>query len=131
MKISRAIFAFLLLFITCFGLNADEIGLVFVPNTPTAVTTKTTRVYYMKFTNTTGGAVTVTVSDRSTNCNSGACDIWTAVSIPANTTITEASNGVLMNGGITWSASAANSITGWMYYYAGAPGQATARGGAN
>lgn len=90
-----------------------EVGLTNVPSTATKVVGQTVHVQQMTLVNTTGSAVTVTVADLSTNCNSATCTVFSA-SIPANTTYTVALGGVRANGGLTWVASTANAVSGWI-----------------
>lgn len=78
-------------------------------NTPTVVF-----VDHINLTNTSAGAVTVTVTDSSTNCNGTACVILSAFSIGANSTSTMHFNGAPMSGGIKWSASVANVVNASM-----------------
>lgn len=84
----------------------------FVPAVATDFTTKTAVVDMFTFSNKTGAAATVTVKDRSTNCNAAACEFLTTVSIAANSvTVVYMSGGVTFTNGINWQASAANTIT--------------------
>ena len=87
-------------------------GPVFMPLAATDVWTATTHLDFILLANTTGGAVTVTIKDKSTNCNGGACTIFPATSIPANSTwIPEMRGGIPMIGGVNVQASSANAIT--------------------
>ena len=93
---------------------------VVVPNSSTRVVAISSaayvRVNQVNFTNITGGAITVTFTDGSTNCNGGACNLLpttTPLSIASGTTYTINLNGQPAVGGVFWSASAANSIHGW------------------
>lgn len=82
-----------------------------VPSSATDFTTKTADVDMLTFSNITGGAVTVTVKDRTTNCNAAACAFMQTVSIAANSVhVVYVSGGVRFTNGINWQASAANSI---------------------
>ena len=99
-----------------FPLAAADQNLGYIPNTETAVVTSTVRLYDFIFANTSGGAVTITIKDRTTNCSGGGCAIFTAVSIAANTTYTDSFRGVRMQSGFTWQASSASAVTGWISY---------------
>jgi hypothetical protein len=83
-----------------------------VPDSSTAVISQTTYLISMVLANTTASAVSVTVVDQSTNCNSGACQIFPAVSIAANTVYVIDLKGIPAVGGVKWSASSANAIHG-------------------
>lgn len=87
----------------------------FVPNTLTAVTNKTIDVDLIWLSNNTASAVTVTLQDQSTNCNSGACNVLPTVSIQANTAyILSISGSVRFLNGIKWQASSSNAIVGYV-----------------
>lgn len=88
----------------------------YIPNSATAVTTSTVRIYTLYLANNTAGALTVTILDRSTNCNSAGCPLWPTVSIAANSVYTAQLSGVPATTGFTWQASAANSVMGWISY---------------
>ena len=98
-------------------LCATELGPRYVPNSTTTVTTDTVRLYNLHLANTTAGAVTVIIKDRSTNCNSAACELWPTVSIAADTVYTTNLQGLAANSGFTWEASSANAVVGWITYY--------------
>lgn len=68
----------------------------------------------MVFSNTSASPVTVTVTDNSTLCNSGPCTIFPTVNIAANTTYTVPLYGILAKGGVKWSASSVNAVSGFM-----------------
>ncbi len=107
---------FLLVFAPAFILAQSppwEVGLTNVPAATTVVVSQTVHVQQMTLVNTTGSAVTVTVLDRSTNCNGAACTVF-AASIAANTVYTVPLGGVRAQGGVTWVASTANAVSGWM-----------------
>lgn len=86
-----------------------QTGIVTLPSSATALTTKDTYVKHINFCNTTGGAVTVTVSDTQSPVKY----LLNAKSIAANDTYTlSASDGdyfVCLNG-LKWNASAGSSI---------------------
>jgi len=100
------------------------VGTIALPGTATAVAipnnantgTQPTVVFvdHINMTNTSGSAVTVTVTDNSTNCNGGACVILSAFSVAANSVSTMHFNGAPMSGGIKWSASTANVVNASM-----------------
>ena len=92
-----------------------ESGPAYVPDSSADVTTVTSWVDMLTLTNKTAAAVTVTITDASTNCGAGVCDFMTAVSIAANTTyVVEMRGGRKFPSGIKWSASVASSIIGYM-----------------
>jgi hypothetical protein len=92
-----------------------EVGLITVPSSTTTVFSFTVRVDRMYFSNRTGSAVTVTVTDGSTNCTgSSACQLFPAVSIAANSTYAVDLGGVTAQLGVKWSASSANAVDGWI-----------------
>ena len=62
--------------------------------------------------NISAAAVTVTITDGSTNCNGGPCTLFAPATIQANQVYTIPLNGAPANGGISWSASAANAVHG-------------------
>jgi hypothetical protein len=83
----------------------------YMPNSTTDVWTSTTHIDSIFLHNTSGGAVTVTIADKSTDCNSGVCNILTATSIAAGQTWTMSMpGGIRLRSGVTVAASAANSI---------------------
>jgi len=92
------------------------VGPTFIPNSTTVIVAKDVKIGKIVLSNTTAGALTVTISDRSTSCNGGACQIWPAISIAANTVYTADLGGTFMQSGISWSASAANSVIGAVNY---------------
>jgi hypothetical protein len=94
------------------GTTNYEAGLQNLPNSSTSLTATTTCVLLVSFTNTTAGAVTVTMQDQTTNCNSGPCLMLSAFSIPANSNLLLPLYGTKFVSGIKWQASATNSITG-------------------
>jgi len=93
------------------GTTNYEAGLQNLPNSSTQLTATTTCVLLVSFTNTTAGAVTVTMQDQTTACNSAPCQVLTAFSIPANSNLLMPLYGMKFTSGIKWNASAANSIT--------------------
>lgn len=86
-------------------------GPQFMPSASTDVTSKNAFVDMISLSNVSGGAVTARVSDKSTNCNSGVCDIIPTVSLAANTVyIAELKGGLPFVGGINVQAGSANAI---------------------
>jgi hypothetical protein len=88
-----------------FSDNFDS-GCVFLPSTPTALTTKTVLMLGLHFNNTKNAAHTITFTNAAGN------DYLTSFSLPANSTY-DFPCGVkgFPVVGITWSADAANSVT--------------------
>ncbi len=87
-------------------------GLQTVPNVATDLTTTDSVIFQITLANITAGAVTFTVKDKAGSPKS----LLEAVSIAANTSYVIAfPEGVWMTGGITWSASAANSLNAEIY----------------
>ena len=86
-------------------------GLRYMPASTTDVWTSTTHIDSIFLHNTSGGAVTVTIADKSTDCNSGVCNLLTTTSIAAGQTWTMSMpGGIRLRSGVTVAASAANSI---------------------
>lgn len=88
----------------------------FVPATATDVVARDVNVMRINLSNTTGSAVTVTITDKSTNCGGSACQIWPAITISANTVYMVDVGGEQFVGGIRWSASASNAVVGSIRY---------------
>jgi hypothetical protein len=83
----------------------------YMENSSTDFTTKNTWVDLLVLANKSGSAVTVRISDKSTQCNSGVCDVIPTVSIAANTVyVVPAAGGLYFKGGINWAASSANAV---------------------
>lgn len=73
-----------------------------VPSTPTNLTSTDTWVFQLVVSNTTAGALTLTISDRA----SSPLAIFTTVSIAANSVqIYNFQEGIKFKSGLTWSAS--------------------------
>lgn len=89
-----------------------EATMQYVPSSTTNLFTSTTLVGRVHLANKSGGAVTVTLKDRSTNCGGAACEFWPAVSIAANTVYSYDLGSVRAVSGVQWSASAANAVVG-------------------
>jgi len=97
-------------------------GTTVVPNAATAIVVpktpggsaapNTVFVEMVVLANISASAVTVTITDRSTNCNGGPCTLFAPATIQANQVYTIPLNGAPANGGISWSASAANAVHG-------------------
>ena len=83
------------------NLSVVEIKPVALPTSAGVAVTATTWLDMVTLTNTTGGALTVTISDRQTS----PVVILPTVSIPANTLIVVQFGGTRMDGGFTWVAS--------------------------
>lgn len=99
-------------------LQATTTNPAYIPNSTSVVTTRDATLKKLILSNVTAGAITVTISDRSTRCNSAACQIWPAVSIAANTVyvVDLGNSGVYCESGFSWSASGANSVIGIAEY---------------
>ncbi len=89
---------------------------VAVPTSATAVVSTNVRLDRAQFTNTTAGALTITITDQSTNCGGSPCDLFKTVSIAANTVYQIDFHGVPAPGGFKWSASN-TGINGWVSWY--------------
>lgn len=95
--------------------NNWQYGLATLPSSASTVIAQTTFLQKGWFANRSGAAVTVTITDKTTACTgSSACQVWPTVSIPANTAQKVDFGGVASNGGVSWSASAANAVDGWI-----------------
>ncbi len=125
-----------LVLVACAGLNAQApsgyypatpyvswyIGTSVVPSTPTQVAVpktpggqpapKTVFVEMVVLANVSASSVTVSITDGSTNCGGGPCTLFPPATIQSNQVYTIALNGVPANGGLIWSASAANAVHG-------------------
>ena len=78
-----------------------------VPTSTADVVTGDVRVNVITLTNTTGSAITVTVSDKQTS----PLDFLTAVSVAANSTyVVEIPDMRLFPGGVSWSASGSGMV---------------------
>lgn len=91
---------------------------VMVPSSTTtmlATPGKVLKIHAMVLRNITNASATVTITDIGSDCNGSPCYITPgALTIPANTIYTVVLNGEPAVGGISWSASAANAIVGWI-----------------
>lgn len=87
---------------------------VFVPNTPTAITTQDSLAGHLHLANVTGSTVLVTITDNSTNCNGSACQPWPTIPIAGNTVYDTDFGGMLFTGGIKWSANTQNAVDGYL-----------------
>jgi hypothetical protein len=65
-----------------------------------------------EFVNTTAGALTITITDNSTNCSGSVCTLF-AASIAANTTYTVSFSGLRANQGVLWQASG-SGVVAWL-----------------
>lgn len=91
-------------------------GVSVIPNTSTAVPNAGAGVVELDkgwFSNSTGSTVTLSIGDGTTNCNGAACQVFPAVSVAANSVVS-VDFGRLPVSGVTWSASAANSLQGYI-----------------
>ena len=96
------------------------VGAAVVPNTPTAVAVPKTLggaaapytvfVEMVVLVNVSASPVTVSITDGSTNCNGGQCTLFPPATIQSNQVYTIPLNGAPANGGIIWTASAANAV---------------------
>lgn len=126
----------LLALVACIGLSAQSpsgyfpvnpyiswyYGTAVVPNAATAVAVpktpngaappKTVFVEMVILANISASPVTVTITDGSTNCNAGPCTLFPPATIQSNQVYTISLNGAPANGGIIWTASAANAVHG-------------------
>ena len=65
--------------------------------------------------NISNASVTVTITDNGSNCNSAPCAVTTpSITIAANTSYTIGLGGQPAAGGVSWSASTANAVEGWI-----------------
>lgn len=123
MSRSLAILAAFLLSSVCFAQTAtpypqpgqtwqQPLGLV--PNSSTAITIADSLLGQLHLANKTGSAVTVTLTDNSTNCGGSACQFWPVISIAANTVYENNFGGLLCTGGVIWSSNTANAVVGWV-----------------
>lgn len=95
-------------------------GTVIVPAAATPVTVpkmpsgapapKTVFVEMVVLANISASPVTVTITDGSTNCSGGPCTLFAPATIQANQVYTIPLNGAPANGGLIWTASAANAV---------------------
>lgn len=86
----------------------------FVPASSTAVVNTTVLVNTLYLANASGSSVTVTLVDQSTACSSGPCSFWPSVSIAANQVYTASLAGMVVVGGIKWSASSGSTVVGYL-----------------
>jgi hypothetical protein len=97
-----------------YTLNRYSFGQTLLPTASTAVATATALVQFVSFTNTTGSAVVVTVTDNSTEVSGGVATLFTA-SVGAGATVVQDMKGVVASGGIKWLA-AATGVHGQVIY---------------
>lgn len=115
MKILRKLGALALLLAV--GLTADDTGAIsYVPNTTTIIASKTVSVFYLSFDLVSGASTTITINDRSTNCSGTVCPVKILTLTTAAPNASGPLYGVTASGGLTWVASNANSVTGWLSY---------------
>lgn len=65
------------------------------------------------FANTSGVPATLTIADSTTNCNGAACQVFPAVTVAAYSVVS-VDFARLPVSGVVWSASAANSLQGYV-----------------
>lgn len=94
------------------GTTNYESVLSMLPSSSTSVTSTTTCVSEIVLNNTSSSSATVTVQDQSTACNSAACQVLSAYSIPGNSLALVQLYGTKFASGIKWNASAATTIVG-------------------
>jgi hypothetical protein len=85
----------------------------FVPGSSTAITNVDVWMQQIYLANTTAGSVTVSFVDQSTACSAGACTVWPAVTMAANSVYIAVMN-VHVVGGLKWSASSGSAVTGYV-----------------
>lgn len=100
--------------IACFAQSGSRrIGPRYIPNSTADAIAVTVVIDSVLLVNNTAGNLTVRIRDKSTNCNGGACPL-----VPDDLVVNAGSiysipmYGTQAVGGISWSASAANSIVG-------------------
>jgi hypothetical protein len=91
----------------------------YVPASSTAIATQTVIWSAIYLNNTSGSAVTVTITDTSTACGGSPCQLWGA-SIPANTIqngpiFGGPAQGLVAVGGMKWFASTGSAVVGSLY----------------
>ncbi len=96
-----------------------HVGLTALPSSSTQAIAATSASHYiwidrLMLSNTSASSVTVTITDQGTNCNGGPCQIFPAVTLAANTVYAVDLGGARSYGGISWSATTANVVHGWM-----------------
>ena len=82
-----------------------------VPNSGTDLTTKDSILYNIHVCNVTGSAATFTLTDKQSTPRY----VLNAYSVPANSFVNIAfQEGLLMSGGVTWSAGTANALQSYL-----------------
>ncbi len=82
-----------------------------VPNSGTDLATKDSILYNIHVCNVTGSAATFTLADKQ----SVPRYVLNAYSVPANSYVSiQFNEGLLMSGGVTWSAGTANALQGYL-----------------
>ncbi len=104
--------------------GAKNYSLAFVPGSSGTAVGTTVLLNNVQFSNTSGSSVSVTLADASTACGGSTCSFWPAITIAANTVYTAYFNGRVCPNGITWSATSASAVVGYLDY--AYPGQAVA-----
>lgn len=91
-----------------YGRKKIDAALAYLPNTPTAVTTKNTRLFQIHLNNTTASPVTYTFQDGQ----GVGGNIFNGISIPATSAVLMVwPEGLFCEGGFTWSAGTATALT--------------------
>lgn len=104
-----------ILALVCFAQSGGlrVIGPTYVPNVSADAVTGLVTIDSITLTNNTAGNLTVRIRDKSTACNGGPCPLVPDdLVVNATSIYTIAMYGMPARGGITWVASAANSVVG-------------------
>jgi hypothetical protein len=89
----------------------------YVPSTMTYLAGTTVMVSYIRFSNTSSSvAAVITVQDQSTDCGGGACQVFPAATLAANSfwVVPLDSAGEVFKGGIGWSATGSTVVYGYI-----------------
>src|ERR1017187_716644 len=92
------------------GTTAYEAGLQFLTNASTQLTPTSTCITVIILNNTDTVSHAVSIQDQSTICNSAACNILSAFSIPANSQLLIPLYGAKFTSGIKWNADANTKV---------------------
>lgn len=91
-----------------------EVGMTVLSTTPTSVQPRTAHITAMTLVNNTAStSATVTLTDNSTNCGGSGCTLFTSTINGGQTFIIDM-KGIRANSGFVWSATAANTVQGWI-----------------
>ena len=88
-----------------------EVGPMLVPNVATDIYSKDAHIFEIHLVNETAGAVTVTINDKQ---SAPRAVVPTTVAVQANSDLVWEFTGRFCPGGLSWVASAASSITGYV-----------------